>query len=59
MALVPVDGGGEELVASDCVALSDVENLCSLSRGKSALALGVDRKAGVPLWAGSSPQILA
>lgn len=50
----------EELVASDCMALSNVGNLHGLSRGKrvSGLGLGVDREAEVPLWVDSSPQIL-
>lgn len=50
----------EELVASDCVALSNVGKLHGLSRGKrmSCLGLGVDREAEIPLWVDSSPQIL-
>lgn len=51
-------GTGEHLAASDCRALSNMENLHGLSRRKSAPGLGVGRKVGVLLWPGSTPQVL-
>ena len=54
-------GRGEGLVASDHGTLSNVENLCGVSgdRSVSGLGLEVNREVGIPLWAGSGPQVLA